>query len=114
MAITSRLIGKIGGAEVEEVPFALTGATGSGASHTLATVTVPPGGRVLVAINSNITRNTSTPRLQIGGLRTGTITTTGAARHIHIVTESTTAALVTSSNISGTDISGTVYIAELD
>ena len=58
MAITSEIIGKLGGAEVESVPVSMSGNGGSSNSpykHLLTRVEVPAGKQVLVGVVGKFT-----------------------------------------------------------
>ena len=70
MAITSEIIGKFGGADVEVIPVEGEASGKSGSSEVLATIDVPAGETWLVAAIGQTTAasNTSTfrPRLYLG------------------------------------------------
>ena len=70
MAITSEIIGKLGGADVEVIPVEGAASGPSGSSEVLATIDVPAGETWLVAAIGQTTAasNTSTfrPRLYLG------------------------------------------------
>ena len=70
MAITSEIIGKLGGADVEVIPVEGEASGGSGSSEVLATIDVPAGETWLVAaigqVTPGATATTSRPRLYLG------------------------------------------------
>ena len=69
MAITSEIIGKLGGAGVESVP-ANANISGNGSSKVLHTVTIPPGETWLVAVTgagSTSASGSNLPLIDIGG-----------------------------------------------
>ncbi|WP_313678475.1 hypothetical protein [Corynebacterium stationis] len=72
MAITSEIIGKLGGADVEVTPASAT-VTGDGNSQILHTVNIPTGETWLVAVVGTGESTSSTaiylPRINIGGKR---------------------------------------------
>ena len=72
MAITSEIIGKLGGAEVESTP-ASASVSGKGESQVLHTVNIPPGETWLVAAvgagTAASTASSNMPRINIGGTR---------------------------------------------
>ena len=53
MAITSELIGKLGGADVETIP--VSGTAPGSSSAVMTTITAPPGETLLVAVVGTIT-----------------------------------------------------------
>ena len=77
MAITSEIIGKLGGAEVEETPVSVY-VTGSGKTQVFHTVNIPPGETWLVAvIGKGEVQSTSSdllPRININGASSPQIT----------------------------------------
>ena len=70
MAITSEIIGKLGGADVEVIPVEGAASGSNGSSETLATIDVPAGETWLVAAIGQTTAATNTtafrPRLYLG------------------------------------------------
>ena len=73
MAITSEIIGKLGGADVEEVPVSIPRISGQGTSEVMHTVNIPPGETWLVAVVGTGTAGSNSfsvmPRIIIGGKR---------------------------------------------
>ena len=70
MAITSEIIGKLGGADLEVIPVEGEASGPSGSSETLATIDIPAGETWLVAaigqVTAGSTSTTSRPRLYLG------------------------------------------------
>ena len=70
MAITSELIGKLGGADVKAIPVSVTASGGKDSEEVLATINVPPGETWLVVVYGNlenkIDNGYSSPQLYIG------------------------------------------------
>ena len=73
MAITSEIIGKLGGAGVEVIPVKGTVSGVSGTSVVLATIDIPAGERWLVAAVGTMTNYSSTQsnwaQIEIGGAK---------------------------------------------
>ena len=70
MAITSEVIGKLGGAEVEQIPVEVAASGGVGSEVVMHTVEVPEGETWLVAVYGNLngaySDNYSSPQIYIG------------------------------------------------
>ena len=70
MAITSEIIGKLGGADVEVIPVEGVASGGRGSSETLATIDVPAGETWLVAAIGQVTAGSTVaanrPELRLG------------------------------------------------
>ena len=81
MAITSEIIGKLGGADVEVIPVEGEASGASGSSEVLATIDVPAGETWLVAAIGQVTPGaigtTSRPRLYLGD-EVSTVASSGA------------------------------------
>ena len=116
MAITSEIIGKLGGAEVESVPVSMSG-SGSGTKHLLTRVEVPAGKQVLVAIVGKFTTTQSTnarPDFDIGGFVSYASTKTNAhASASAVLTQSGDVNVITRSGIGTSTFAGTVYTVEM-
>ena len=73
MAITSEIIGKLGGADVEVIPVEGAASGSSGSSKVIATIDVPAGETWLVAAIGQVTTgsavNTALPELHLGDVR---------------------------------------------
>ena len=114
MAITSEIIGKLGGAEVEVVPVSVPSLSGSGTNQVLHTVNIPPGETWLVAVAGTGTAGSSTssamPRINIGGVRIPQ--STGHFASAAVMTES--GDVILESNSSGTtSFEGNIYTVKL-
>ena len=116
MAITSEIIGKLGGAEVEEYPVSVP----EGQSDTLLrSVIVPAGKRYLVAAEGHCPKVGSSasykPTLYIGGVQSmpvgkdiqfGVMSIVESSVEVRFDTYST-------SGVTGSTFEGTVYVLEL-
>lgn len=116
MAITSELIGRLGGG-VEEIPVSASGLSGSGGtSHLLARIEV--SGRALIAVDIRVTNASSTvtyqPMFSIGSTNYGR-TGRGTLKEYEIVSDSTDVGLKTYSGTStnAVDLDGIIYVAKL-
>ena len=73
MAITSELIGKLGGADVEAIPVSGKASGNSGSSVVIATIDVPAGEQWLVAVVGTMTNYNSSQsnwaQIEIGGAK---------------------------------------------
>ncbi|NWO15767.1 MAG: hypothetical protein HLX46_02740 [Corynebacterium sp.] len=116
MAITSEIIGKLGGAGATEIPISATGLSGSSTNHRLATV--ESSGRTLVVVDLNITNASSSatyqPRIYIGDTDYGK-TGTGEVKIFEIVNTDIDIEVTTYSTTSGNrvDLHGHVYAVKL-
>lgn len=114
MAITSELLGKIGGG-IEVIPVELSMPIGGSRTFTLTHIEVPPGKRLLVSIQGNLTKNISGyGEFRIGGGQTPFSTDSpGYAISGSLIAEESDDLVVYRSNqYSNSDFSGKVYIAE--
>ena len=70
MAITSEIIGKLGGADVEVTPVEGTASGDSGSFEVLSTIEIPPGETWLVAavgeLTASVSEGTTSPVLHMG------------------------------------------------
>ena len=70
MAITSEIIGKLGGAEVEVIPVAGTASGAAGSFEVLSTIEIPPGETWLVAaagqLAASVSEGSTSPVLHLG------------------------------------------------
>src|SRR5699024_515660 len=116
LAITSEIIGKLGGAEVEVVPVSMSG-SGVGKKHLLTRVEVPAGKQVLVGVVGKFTStqtSNSRPDFDIGGFVSYASTDTNAhASASAVLTQSGDVNVLTRSNIGTSTFVGTVYTAEM-
>ena len=116
MAITSEIIGKLGGADVEVMPVEGAASGSSGSSEVLATIDVPAGETWLVAAIGQTTAasNTSTfrPRLYLGN---GISSSNSAGVHGLATTATESISLsITRGTSSGADsFTGHVYTVKL-
>ena len=73
MAITSEIIGKLGGADVEVIPVEGEVSDGSGSSVVLATIDIPAGEQWLVATVGTMANNSSSTgnwaQIEMGGAK---------------------------------------------
>ena len=120
MAITSEIIGKLGGAEVKSVPVSMSGNGGSansGVKHFLTRVEVPAGKQVLVGVVGKFTStqaSSSRPDFDIGGFVSHASTDTNAhASASAVLTQSGDVNVITRSSIGTSTFGGTVYTAEM-
>ena len=114
MAITSEIIGKLGGAGVEVIPVEGAASGPKGSSEVLATIDVPAGETWLVAAIGQVTPASATlsPRLQLGDE-----VSTGAPRGTHrlatTATESISLSIKRNTNSGSDAFTGHVYAAKL-
>ena len=114
MAITSEIIGKLGG-RVEEVPVSIsTDVTGE---HVLTEIEVPAGERVLVSLVGNFSSQQAVgrrPDFMIGGERSATQAQSGSYGSASGVLEvSGNVSLYMTSGIGTTAFSGHVYTVKM-
>ena len=117
MAITSEIIGKLGGADVEVTPVegAASGSTGS--SKVLATIDVPAGETWLVAAIGQKTAgssfDTSQPEFHLGDIKMPTKGSYGTCA-IATAASGTISFRIKRNNSSGTDsFTGHVYTVKM-
>ena len=116
MAITSEIIGKLGGADVEVMPVEGTVSGSSGSSKVIATIDIPAGETWLVAAIGQVSTGSSLAT-QLPDLHLGDVQTPKIARGTHGL--ATTAAESISLSIkrntgSGADtFTGHVYTVKL-
>ena len=116
MAITSEIIGKLGGAEVESVPVSMSG-SGRDTKHLLTRVEVPAGKQVLVSVVGTFTATQSSngrPDFDIGGFVSYASTDANAhASASAVLTKSGDVNVITKSTLGTSTFVGTVYTAEM-
>ena len=116
MAITSEIIGKLGGADVESVPVSMSG-SGNGTKHLLTRVEVPAGKQVLVAVAGKFTAtqpSSNRPDFDIGGFVSPASSPTGAhASASAVLTQSGDVNVITRGAVGTSTFVGTVYTAEM-
>ena len=120
MALTSEILGNLGGAEVESVPVSMSGNGGSSNSpykHLLTRVEVPAGKQVLVGVVGKFTStqaSSSRPDFGIGGFVYYASTDANAhASASAVLTQSGDVNVITRSSIGTSTFVGTVYTAEM-
>ena len=113
MAITSEIIGKLGG-RVEEAPVSGTVSGGSGTTTLMTTITVPAGKTWLVAVIGTATTSATGlsgyPEIVIGNTRAAF---SGAGGVSALVTGTVEIRLRRNYTISSDSFAGTVYTAEM-
>ena len=116
MAITSEIIGKLGGAEVESVPVSMSG-NGNNIKHLLTRVEVPAGKQVLVGVIGKFTSTQPSggrPDFDIGGFVSCASSNTDAhASASAVLTQSGDVNVITRGVIGTSTFVGTVYTAEM-
>ena len=114
MAITSEIIGKLGGTDVEEATVSATNSGGPGTTTLMTTITVPAGKTWLVAVigtaTSPATGRNGYPEIVIGNTRAAFIGVGGASA---LVTGTVEILLRRNWSISSDSFTGTVYTAEM-
>ena len=120
MAITSEIIGKLGGADVEVVPVSMSGNGGTSNSpykHLLTRVEVPAGKQVLVGVVGKFTSTQSQsgrPDFDIGGFVSYASTDVNAhASASAVLTKSGDVNVITKSTLGTSTFVGTVYTVEM-
>src|SRR5699024_9739187 len=112
MAITTEIIGKLGGADVESVPVSMSG-SGRDTKYLLTHVEVPAGKQVLVAVVGKFTSTQTTtnrPDFDIGGFVSYASTDTNAhASASAVLTKSGDVNVITRSPAGTSTFVGTVY-----
>lgn len=99
--------------EWETIPIDLSGLSGTGVSHSLATVVVPDGEERLIVVDGTSTTSNSEPAMpqfRIGD-RASRIFRTGGVSHWNVVTGTTSVEIVTNASTLGSVVgfSGNVY-----
>ena len=116
MAITSEIIGKLGGADVESYPVSVPEDRPDTLLHA---VTVPAGKRFLVAAEGHCPKEassaTSKPTLYVGDVKSKPAVRYGRFGVMAIVEQDTEVRFDTnaSSGINNSSFEGTVYTAEM-
>ena len=113
MAITSEIIGKLGGG-VEEVPVSGTVSGGSGTTTLMTTINVPAGKTWLVSVIGTVTTPATGlngyPEIVIGNTRAAF---SGAGGASALATGTVGIRLRRNYSISSDSFAGTVYTAEM-
>ena len=116
MAITSEIIGKLGGADVQSFPVSVPEDRPDTLLHA---VTVPAGKRFLVAAEGYCPRETSSaankPTLYVGDVKSSPSVRYGRFSVMNIVEQDVEVRFDTFSNssINNSSFEGTVYVLEL-
>ena len=116
MAITSEIIGKLGGADVEETP--VSGREVTSANVPVHTIEVPAGKQVLATFIIRFSKIapavSNYPRLEIGSTRVICASTSYDVSISAVLTETSTLTASGSSGINSSNMSGgTVYTVEM-
>ena len=116
MAITSEVIGKLGGADVETVEIA--GATTTGSDLTIHTVEVTDGEEVLAVFIGRLSKLPSLvnhyPTLSLGGSTSMVNTTSRDATVAAVITETSNVVLHGSSGVNASTLAGgTIYTVKM-
>ena len=114
MAITSEIIGKLGGAGVEVIPVEGEASGPKGSSEVLATIDVPAGETWLVAAIGQVTPASASlsPRLHLGD-EVSTVAPRGKHRLATTATESISLSISRATNSGSDAFTGHVYAAKL-
>ena len=116
MAITSEIIGKLGGAEMEEYPVSVSE---NRPDTLLRAVTVPAGKRYLVAAEGHCPKQAGSananPTLYVGDVKSSPSVRYGRFSVMNIVEQDVEVRFDTFSNssINNSSFEGTVYVLEL-
>ena len=114
MAITSEIIGKLGGADVEVVPVEGEVSGSSGSSVVLATIDIPAGEQWLVAAVGTMTNNSSVvanwAHIEIGGAKS---TLDGPGGFADVATGAVSIRLVRNRSVGSDSFTGHVYTAKM-
>ena len=114
MAITSEIIGKLGGAGVEVIPVEGAASGDKGSSEVLATIDVPAGEQWLVAAVGTMTNNSSVQsnwaRIEIGGAKS---VLDGPGGFADVATGSVSIRLVRNRSAGSDSFTGHVYTVKL-
>ena len=116
MAITSEIIGKLGGADVEVIPVEGVASGPSGSSEVLATIDVPAGETWLVATIGQTTTGGAGPS-QLPELHLGDVKTSRAPSGTHglatVATETISFSIKRSYGYGSDTFTGHVYTVKM-
>ena len=117
MAITSEIIGKLGGADVEAIPVSGTASGSTGSSAVITTIDIPAGETWLVAAIGQKTAgssfDTSQPEFHLGDIKMPTKGSYGTCA-IATTASGTISFRIKRNNSSGTDsFTGHVYTVKM-
>ena len=114
MAITSEIIGKLGGADVEQIPVEGTASGNSGAFRVLSTIEIPPGETWLVAVVGTMTNSSSAQnswaQIEMGGAKS---VLDGPGGFAGVATGSVSIRLVRNRTAGSDSFTGHVYTVKL-
>ena len=114
LAITSEIIGKLGGGDVETIPVSGTASGPNGSTATLATIEIPAGETWLIAVAGTMNNDSSNPtywcHLEIGSSRAAINGESGAST---IATGSVTIRMRRTGNLRSDSFTGHVYAVKL-
>ena len=114
MAITSEIIGKLGGAGVEVIPVEGAASGDKGSSEVLATIDVPAGEQWLVAAVGTMTNDSSVQsnwaRIEIGGAKS---VLDGPGGFADVATGSVSIRLVRNRSAGSDSFAGHVYTVKM-
>ena len=116
MAITSEIIGKLGGAGVEVIPVEGEASGSKGSSEVLATIDIPAGETWLVAAIGQVTTGsavtTQRPELHLGDVQTPRAPS-GTHGLVTTATETISFSIKRGTNSGADTFTGHVYTAKL-
>ena len=117
MAITSELLGKLGGADVEVIPVSGTASGGSGSVEVLATIEIPPGETWAIAVigemDPGYTTTSAAPYLMLGSVGTYRYNTQNHMTVAGVHSETVEAAIKRSYHNRTDSFTGHAYIVKL-
>ena len=117
MAITSEIIGKLGGAGVKVIPVEGEASGGKGSSEVLATIDVPAGETWLVAAIGQVTPGSPIasylPDLHLGGVSKSPAGPAGTHGLATTATESISLSIKRNTNSGSDAFTGHVYAVKL-
>ena len=117
MAITSELLGKLGGADVEVIPVEGTASGGSGSVEVLATIEIPPGQTWAIAVigemDPGYTNSTTSPYLMLGSVKTNYYNTENPMTVAGVHTETVDAVIKRNYHNRTDSFTGHVYIVKM-
>ena len=117
MAITSEIIGKLGGADVEVMPVEGAASGTSGSSEVLATIDVPAGETWLVAAIGQVTPGSTVssrrPDLHLGGVSKPAVGPDGTHGLATIASETVRFTIERNYNAGADSYTGHVYTVKM-
>ena len=114
MSITSEIIGRLGGADVEVIPVEGAASGGKGSTEVLATIDVPAGETWLVAAIGQTTAASASlsPQLHLGD-EVSTVAPSGTHRLVTTATESISFTIERRTSNGVDSFTGHVYAVKL-